>query len=203
MRKVVKIQISVAIALLSLGFTAPGLPLSAVSKPSVLSRNACPAEIEPLITLLVRDLPGYANRVTTRSTRRSAIASMNFVLTAGRPEFAPLPLKPGTDTSPNSDLQQAFLTTLERQNSAGKPFDLQQHHWLFLAKTTSGWRLALMFTRTRSPSTGISSRSASADTSPRSPIREPITPPRESSQGIIGQAVQVWLRDCNAGAIRQ
>ncbi|KAM3102773.1 hypothetical protein ACKFKF_03405 [Phormidesmis sp. 146-12] len=184
-----KIQI-VAIALLSLGF-APEFTLSAPSQP--ISKKACSAQVEPLVTLLLRDLPGYANRVATRSTRRSAIASMNFVLTAGRPEFTPLPLKSGTDSPPDSDLQQVFLTTLERQNSAGKPFNLQQHHWLFLAKTTSGWRLALMFTRTRSAS----------DISARAPIGEPITPPRESSQGIIGQAVQIWLRDCNAGAIKQ
>jgi hypothetical protein len=178
-----KIQVCVAIVLFSLGFTAPGFTLSAFSKPA--SKIACPAEVEPLVTLMLRDLPGYANRVTTRSTKRSAIASMDFILAAGRPELIPLPLKPGTDTPPNSDLQQVFLTTLERQNTAGKPFDLQQHHWLFLAKTTSGWQLALMFTRTRSP------------------VGEPTTPPRESSQGTIGQAVQIWLRDCNAGAVRQ
>ncbi|MGV0023757.1 hypothetical protein [Phormidesmis priestleyi] len=188
-----KIQISVAIALLSLGFASPGLTQSTISTPPILSKKACPAQVEPLIALLIRDLPGYANRVTTRSTKRSAIASMNSVITAGRPEFAPLPLKPGADPPPDSDLQQVFLTTLERQNTAGKRFDFQQHHWLFLAKTTSGWRLALMFTRTRSPS----------DIASRSPIGEPITPPRESSQGIIGQAVQIWLRDCNAGAIRR
>ncbi len=185
-----KIQI-VAIALLALGFTPSGFALS--STPPILSKKACPTEVEPLTILLLRDLTGYANRVITRSTQRSAITSMNSVLTAGRPEFAPLPLKSGTDSPPDSDLQQVFFTTLERQNTAGRSFDLQQHHWLFLAKTTSGWRLALMFTRTRSPT----------DISTRTPIGEPTTPPRESSQGIIGQAVQIWLRDCNAGTIRQ
>ena len=29
----------------------------------------------------------------------------------------------------------------------------------------------------------------------------PPTPPRETSEGIIGQAVRLWLRDCRAGAI--
>ncbi|NJR52397.1 MAG: hypothetical protein HC780_25295 [Leptolyngbyaceae cyanobacterium CSU_1_3] len=133
-----------------------------------------------MVTRMVRDLPGYANRVRTRLTQRTAIGSMGSILLAGRPEFAPLPLKPGSETPPQNDLDQAFLTTLERQTVAGQPFDLQQYHWLFLAKTGRGWQLALMYTRTG----------------------QPTTPPRESSQGIIGQAVRTWLRDCNAGAIR-
>ena len=160
------------------------IPPQAIAATPTVKRTACPAQVEPLTALLLRDLPSYANRVITRSSR-SAIGSMNFILMAGRPEFEPLPLKPGADSSESSDLHQVFLTTLERQNVAGKPFDLQQFHWLFLAKTQSGWRLALSFTRTGSP-TG-----------------QPPTPPRESSQGIVGQAVQTWLRDCNAGAIRR
>lgn len=160
---------------------------SAAAAGAVVKRAACPTQVEPMVALMLRDLPGYANRAISRSTRRSAVRSISSVLTAGRPEFAPLPLKPGDSVAkPSGDLHQVFLTTLERQNTGGKPIDLQQFHWLFLAQTQSGWRLALMFTRT--------------GTYPATPL---LTPPRESSQGAIGQAVQVWLRDCNAGAIRQ
>ena len=153
--------------------------------------HACPSEVEPLTALMLRDLPGYANRVIVRSrTRYPAISSLDSVITAGRPEFVPLPLTSGTfstipDPQNASDLRQVFITTLERQNVAGTAIELQQFHWLFLTKTESGWRLALMFTRT-----GVTS------------VEPPITPPRESSQGVIGQAVRTWLRDCNAGAVR-
>lgn len=162
----------------------------ALSAKPISQRRTCPAEVEPLTALMLRDLPSYANRVIVRSrTRYAAISALNSIITAGRPEFVPLPLAPGissTIPSPqNSSVRQVFITTLERQNTAGKAIDLQQFHWLFLTKTESGWRLALMFTRTGTVSAG-----------------QPITPPRESSQGTIGQAVQTWLRDCNAGAVR-
>jgi hypothetical protein len=139
---------------------------------------------------MLRDLPGYANRVIVRSrTRYKAISSLDSVITAGRPEFVPLPLTGISSTIPDpqnaSDLRQVFITTLEKQNTAGTPIELQQFHWLFLTQTKSGWQLALMFTRTGS-----------------APAGQVITPPRESSQGVIGQAVRTWLRDCNAGAVR-
>lgn len=153
---------------------------------TTVKRAACPAEVEPLIALMLRDLPSYANRIILRSTRRYALNSRNSVLTAGRPEFAPLPLKPGSLDSQASDLRQVFITTLEQQNAAGEALNLQQYHWLFLAKTQSGWQLALMFTRTGPY-----------------PAGQPPTPPRESSQGTIGQAIRTWLRDCNARAVRQ
>lgn len=155
------------------------------------ARRVCPAEVEPLTMLMLRDLPGYANRVIVRTrTRYTAISSLNSIITAGRPEFEPLPLTSGTssivpDSRNASDLRQVFITTLERQNVAGTVIELQQFHWLFLTRTESGWRLAFMFTRTGATSVG-----------------QPITPPRESSQGVIGQAVRTWLRDCNAGAVR-
>ncbi len=80
---------------------------------------------------------------------------------------------------------QVFFTTLEGQYSDGKMFELQNFHWLFLTKTDSGWRLALMYSRFSS-----------------SPSVKPATPPQESSNGIMGQAIRVWLKDCNAGAVR-
>ncbi|MGB3207098.1 MAG: hypothetical protein WBB28_19095 [Crinalium sp.] len=154
--------------------------------------RTCPADVQDLTALLVRDLPGYANRVIQRSRRiaRKAETSALYVIVAGRPEFIPLNLKPGEYSSTTSDAvleqpQQVFFTTLERQYSDGKMFELQNFHWLFLVKTDSGWRLALMYSRFSS-----------------SPSVKPATPPQESSRGIMGQAIRVWLKDCNAGAVR-
>ena len=153
--------------------------------------ETCPADVETLTSQLIRDLPSYANRVIQRSRRLNrTVDSFSYVLVAGKPEFAPLSLGPGQYSSPASvaDVEppkQVFITTLERQYLGGKAIESQHYHWLFLTQTPSGWRLALMFSRIGSSSPG------------RSP-----TPPRESSKGIIGQAVTIWLRDCRAGAIR-
>ncbi|HAZ48578.1 MAG TPA: hypothetical protein DDW76_16415 [Cyanobacteria bacterium UBA11369] len=151
----------------------------------------CPKDLETLITLLLRDLPSYANRVTQRARRRSrSVEVYSYVILAGRPEFEPLTLGPGayTPTAPDSNseqLRQVFITTLERQYVGNKPVLLQQYHWLFLTHTDSGWLLAMMFSQT-----GLYSD------------ERPPTAPRESSQGVIGQAIQIWLRDCRAGVIR-
>ncbi len=152
----------------------------------------CPSDVETLIPLLLRDLPGYATRVMRRS-RRPTNTSENpiyFVL-AGRPEFEPLTLGPGqySTSTPTTDLEppkQVFFTTLERQYRDGKPSYRQLYHWLFLTQTTDGWRLAMMFSRIGPSTAG-----------------RPPTPPEESSEGVVGQAVKTWLRDCRAGAIRE
>ncbi|MEP0807927.1 MULTISPECIES: hypothetical protein [unclassified Coleofasciculus] len=172
------------------GKSAPALNSNRVSLPRQLS--ACPNNLENLTLLLLRDLPSYANRVNQRARRRSRKVdiSSSSVIIAGRPEFEPLSLGPGqyTPTTP-AELaaapKQLFITTLERQYTAGKAIELQQYHWLFLAQTDSGWSLALMFSRT-GPSPG----------------GRPPTPPRDSSNGIIGQAVRNWLQDCRVGKVR-
>ena len=159
-------------------------------------RYACPSQVEPLIALMLRDLPGYANRAISRSTRGLNLGGLgSSVLLAGRPEFEPLPLSSDLPSSPpDPNLHQVFITTLERQTigaggnskeTVGKTVRLQEFHWLFLAQAQNGWILALMFTRTGTY-----------------PTTQPPTPPRESSQGAIGQAIRTWLRDCNAGVIR-
>ncbi|MFE1747483.1 hypothetical protein [Coleofasciculus sp. H7-2] len=157
-----------------------------------LQRFACPSNVESLTLLLLRDLPSYANRVNQRARRRSRKVdiSSSSVIAAGRPEFEPLSLGPGQyNPTPPAELaaapKQVFITTLERQYTAGKLIELQQYHWLFLAQTDSGWSLALMFSRT-----GLY------------PGGRPPTPPRDSSNGIIGQAVRNWLQDCRVGKVR-
>lgn len=165
--------------------------LSTFQTPTFFAKaSTCPTDVEPLVSLLIRDLPSYANRVIQRSRRLSRADENYYVLIAGRPEFSPLTLGPGqyTPTPPSADVeppQQVFITTLERQYQGGKAVSIQHYHWLFLVETPDGWRLAMMFSRFGSASAG-----------------RPPTAPRESSNGVIGQAVNLWLRDCRAGAIR-
>ncbi len=158
--------------------------------PTVAQPNACPEDLEPLTALLIQDVPSYANRAMQRSRRLSRRGEgFSYVLLAGRPEFTPLPLSPSsyaiTSTTDTSPPQQVFFTTLERQYSGGKAVESQLFHWLFLTKTSGGWRLALMFTQFGSSVRG-----------------RPPTPPQESSNGVVGQAVTNWLRDCHAGVIK-
>ncbi len=156
-----------------------------------LSNNCQKQDVETLTTKLVQDLPSYANRVSQKSRRLNrSVDIYSYVLLAGKQEFAPLSLGPGeyTSTPPtlsNEQPQQVFITTLERQYMSGKLVELQQYHWLFLTQTDSGWRLAFMFSRTGTY-----------------PSSQPPTPPRESSNGVIAQAVTTWLRDCQAGTLR-
>ena len=147
--------------------------------------------LEALTTQLLRDLPSYANRASQRARRLSRATDVySYMVVAGRPEFAPLPLNPSgytTDSVKTASVgvEQVFFTTLERQYSAGKAVQLQQFHWLFLTKTKSDWRFVMMFSQT-----GLH------------PKNQPPTPPRDSSNGDIAQAVNAWLRDCQAGSVR-
>ena len=174
-----------------LGVQAIASPLPPTTNtPQSLSRS-CPTDVETLMAMLLRDLPSYANRVNQRSRRiaRTTDKTSVYVIVAGHPEFAPLTLGPGEYISDPARVveapQQVFITTLERQYTNSKPFEFQNYHWLFLTYTDSGWQLAMMYSRLGSY-----------------PATTPPTPPRESSNGIIGQAVRIWLKDCRAGVIR-
>ncbi|HEY9807216.1 MAG TPA: hypothetical protein V6D04_11650 [Candidatus Obscuribacterales bacterium] len=159
----------------------------------------CPADLESLTALLVRDLPSYANRiyqrsrpqVRTRLPRGKTAHVPNYVIVAGRADVNPLNLGPGIYTPPEpgsepKEPDQVFLTTLERQYTfADQPVQLQQFHWLFLVQTPSGWRLAMAYSRFSSYPPG-----------------SPPSPPRETSNAVLGQAVHTWLDDCRAGRIR-
>lgn len=152
---------------------------------------ACPSDLENLTKVMLRDLPGYANRVSQRAFDRIQTRTSNvpgYVIIASQPEFAPLTLGPGVyepSTYDNDDPYQIFFTTLERQYVQGRAVQLQHYHWLFLTQTNSGWRLALMFSRTGTY-----------------PTIQPPTPPRDSSQGVIAQAIRIWLNDCQTGNIQ-
>jgi len=136
----------------------------------------CPRELEPLVEQLLRDYPSYANRVITRSSDGTSTRS---VVTAGRPEFDPLPVVAASPETADA-IAQVFFTTLERQHVRGTSVSRQSYHWLLLVPSGSGWRLVMAFTR----------------------LGDPLLPPIESSDRVVGQAVQTWLRDCREGAVR-
>jgi hypothetical protein len=149
--------------------------------------NTCPAELESLIALLLKDLPDYANRVIQRTQALHKQAGVDsYVIAAGKPELEPLDLP---QIQYNSDFskppEQVFFTTLERRYLNNKKIETESYHWLFLIQTSSGWRMVTMFSRF-----GSSAR------------EYPPTPPLETSNGIVGQAISLWLRDCRAGAVR-
>lgn len=150
----------------------------------VRSPQTCPDALEELVPQLLQDLPSYANRVTQRSFRLEQIGDIpGFILLAGQPEYEPLALRlsePDTVPMP-TDPYQVFFTTLERQYVGNVATSIQHYHWLFLTRSSTQWRVALMF-------------SVRGDY----PAHQPPSPPYDSSQGAIAQAIRLWLRDCAA-----
>ncbi|WP_201279025.1 hypothetical protein [Leptolyngbya iicbica] len=166
---------------------APSWASDAAPEPFLRPPMVCPQDVETLTTGLLRDLPSYANRVARRTLGTTPDdTQFGTMLVAGRAEFEPLPLE-SLAFEPVADdaTQQVFFTMLERRYLEGETIRQEQYHWLFLVPTADGWRLTLMF-----------SRLGAAD----QPTRPP-TPPQESSDGIMGQAVRLWLRDCRAGTL--
>lgn len=146
--------------------------------------GACPTDLEILVNQLLADLPNYANR-----TNIQLGIPNNYVIIASRPEFQPLPLGPGQRAAalenPVVDApDQVFVTTLERSYQGSKSVQLQLYHWLFLTRTDSGWRLALMYSMVGPYPGGY-----------------PPSPPQESSNGSLAQAIRTWLRDCRSNSL--
>ncbi|MBO0348345.1 hypothetical protein J0895_04335 [Phormidium pseudopriestleyi FRX01] len=172
------------------GGVRAGIPeaIAQVSPSAPRVRGVCPADLDLLMSQLLPDLPSYANRTIQRSSQDYV---PRFVILAGRPEFHPLPQGPGVNNPPVSSLPgnleiegsdsaiaQVFFTTLERHYTATLSVEYQQYHWLFLSQTAEGWRVNQMFSRTAYPEGAIP------------------TPPRDSSDSEMAQAVRLWLRDC-------
>lgn len=174
--------------------------------------EACPAEIEPLTQMLLRDLPAYTNRVLLRAYGRSPgdlledigrdpeqptyldIRQPGIVIIAGIPEFDPLTLGPGIyqpikspdDAEPEAGApEQVFFTTLERQYlREGETEEIQEFHWLFLARTDERWYLSQLFSSWGGYPNG-----------------QPPTAPEDVTNGAIAQAIRLWLDDCVAGSV--
>jgi hypothetical protein len=150
-------------------------------------QNACPRVLEPLMNRLLQDLPTYTELVAARSLnlRSEQDSPFGTVIIASEADYHPIELPDTSYGNSPQEVQQVFFTTLERQYWQGQPVSLQNHHWLFLAPAETGWYLSQMYSMVgHSP----------AD-------RGAPSPPQESSDGIIGQAVTLWLRDCRAGAV--
>jgi hypothetical protein len=188
--------------LVSNSLAYPAFSTNLTSKPPVLAqrenvnpgaKSLCSEQnLERLTIQLLQDLPSYTNRASQRARRLSRSSDLySYMLVAGRPEFTPLPLnleEYSTDApkSSASGVEQVFFTTLERQYIGKKLVELQQFHWLLLTKTKSGWQIVMMFSQTGSYS-----------------AQQPLSPPRDSSKGTVAQGVKTWLRDCQAGSVRQ
>jgi hypothetical protein len=115
------------------------------------------------------------------------VTEPTYAILASQPDFMPLPTDSSEYPNPNdANLHQVFFTVLERQYLGKRVVEFQQYHWLFLAQTADGWRLALLFSRLGSY--------------PRD--RQPITPPRDSSQSATAEAIRTWLSSCESGAVK-
>lgn len=148
---------------------------------------SCPNNLKKLTSLLLQDLPDYSNRVIQRTQRANRQAGIrNYIITSSQEEFEPLNL-PRIQYNPieHPKPEQVFFTVLERQYNNNKIINIQTYHWLFLTQTKDGWRMVMMFSRFGN-----------------SQDNQTPTPPRETTEGIIGQGVQLWLRDCRTGTVR-
>jgi hypothetical protein len=144
---------------------------------------------------MLPDLPSYANRVLQRSQAQGSKqilgqnSGQNFVIVAGKPEFNPLPLPnrqftPALENQDKESVRQVFFSTLEHQYGRDRRLNFQNFYWLFLTQTTEGWRVVALSTQL-------------ASLYPQ----DPPLPPIEATQGIMGQAIALWLRDCRTGSL--
>ena len=177
--------------------SAPSAPLRPVSD--------CPTDLEILTMGLVRDLPSYANRVAYRSFGKfRSIQRPSTIILVSQPDFEPLEIEPRSQTATpavEEAVDQVFLTTLERQYSQEESIELQHHHWVFLTQADSGWYLAFMFSSLGSyPPVQSLATQPTPITPPALSVR-PLTPPRDSSDGLLAEAIRLWLRDCRARAV--
>jgi hypothetical protein len=150
------------------------LTLALTMIPTSALATTCPTEFEPLITRLLKDLPSYTNRVAVRSRPLDQTRTLPKIISAGRPEFEPLP---DDNTTEDPTLKQVFFTTLERQIIGKTTLTNQHFHRLLLTDTRYGWRMIALY-----------SRFSQGTDNPE--------PPRETSQGDLGQGIKLWLQDC-------
>lgn len=147
---------------------------------------SCPQNLAQLTEKLLKDLPGYANRVIQRSRLLRDSPYTSYIILAGQPEFEPLPLK-SQQYQPffADDTQQVFFTTLERHYRTRQGVTYQSYHWLFLTKIDNKWQLVKVISQLAS---------LNEDDIP--------LPPKDSTDGAIGQGIRLWLRDCNVSGLK-
>ncbi len=150
--------------------------------------ESCPSDVETLMNWMLEDLPSYSNRVSQRARRSDRNVDVyNYIVLAGNPEFAPLPLS-NLQYEPvlPDETKQVFFTTLERQYTKTEVILLQNYYWLFLTPSSDGWRSVLLFSQLAD---------LKSDDLP--------LPPQDAINGAIGQGIKLWLKDCRAGSLRR
>jgi len=145
----------------------------------------CPREIPALADLLVKEISDYTNRVI--QTYRFFPVNEDFlpvyVITAGKPELEPIIIQQTQyRQTKENHIEQIFFTTLERQYpSSNRAIQTQNSHWLLLTPTSQGWQMVMLLTRFGTANDNSIS-----------------SPPQDTTNGAIGQAVRLWLRDCQS-----
>ncbi|NJK34423.1 MAG: hypothetical protein HC919_05430 [Oscillatoriales cyanobacterium SM2_2_1] len=120
----------------------------------------CPKHFPEMAAQLTAELPEYLSRQYAR------LRSPVEVVSVGMPELEPLPLA-DRQFIPD-DPKQLFVAIAERPTGGVKV--VQRFYWLFLTRTSRGWRLVMTF------------------------MRVGTAPPVDVSDGAIAQSVQRWLR---------
>jgi hypothetical protein len=145
--------------------------------------KSCPSNLSSLVDRMLKDLPSYANRIIQRQRNVIKNRKPSFnIIAAGKPEFETLKSKSSEYTSNfDENSQQVFFTTLERRYSFDRYIETQNYHKLILTPTEKGWQMVLMF-----------SQFGAADKN------YPPLPPQDTTNNYIGQAVSLWLRDCQS-----
>lgn len=139
---------------------------------------SCPHEINTLARELLDDFPSYYNRTLVRSRLPGGSAGNTRVLLASDPEIF------GADKLAefgSEAIEGFFFTTLERTYRNGQAVPQQGFHQIFLTRDVIGWLV-------------VTTRSGRGDY----PAGDRMTPPIESSSGLLVQTVRTWLRDCEA-----
>ncbi len=140
--------------------------------------QSCPNDINGLAHDLLEDFPSYYNRTLIRSRIPGESASRSHVLLVSDPEiFSAEDLAEfGSEA-----IEGFFFTTLERTYRDGKATQQQGFHQVFLTRDVIGWLV-------------VTTRSGRGNY----PAADRMTPPIESSSGLLVQTVRTWLRDCAA-----
>jgi hypothetical protein len=153
--------------------------------PVAILGSACPSTLPNLIDRMLPDLPSYINRV-----RISAGITKSYILLAAKPELEPLApswLTMLPSQTQANEVKQVFFTTLMRRYDGGRIANLQEYHWVFLARQPQGWQFVMMYS-----TLGVYPATA----------EQPPLPPRNSSDGSVAQAIKTWLRDCRSGNLQ-
>ena len=140
-------------------------------------------EMAEMMPQLLADLPSYSNRVIQRARKLDRQEdTFNYVIETGLPDFRPLPLKQQQFTAEAVDTtEQIFFTTLDKQYIDDATVYFENHHWLFVTPASQGWAMVHLFSIVDRPAPGAI-----------------IVPPRNTTNGSVGKAIQLWLRDYNA-----